>query len=550
MQKSINIIILIILSCSIYGQYTPHRPYEKITFKNVDPMYYTTFHDKDFRELGSDGYNCFGDINAVKPLLYNNLYFTIHFNVLATSSNFGNYYITCMDLNDGIVKWQKKVFLEDVPNMEIPRILKINKNYDLEIIGQKKITQFENTQEFYDLILFKRTYSIATGSLKSLEHRPFDDNAAYHMRFVLFEVPLIFEENENKFRVVEKIDIEGNVGYKSFTLDETGALSSGPDTIKYAYFDDFVNGVNIAPVGHDSLLMIEIGFDQMSEAFIALKYLSYDLELIEEIKIKSPVTDNLPYIKLVDISPDNSKYLIQIAQFENLEFPQDHTLAMVLDKHGNVIKQMRLKSGYGPIYDWYHDDSIFYRYGSHIGINKVPLSSQNAVIFSTSIGDFQNTIEKEFIINDSLRVAFISRLFRYKNKEIVVFNEIAYKLEDFNYIRDYPAFATSIMAFNKGDFLPENVLTSSIETELLSIKTESKSFPNPSLGQFSLNIQGMTGDADVRIFDIAGHNVYIRHSVSNGETNMDLSSLVSGTYYYKICQGNKEITQGQWIKIK
>ena len=83
-------------------------------------------------------------------------------------------------------------------------------------------------------------------------------------------------------------------------------------------------------------------------------------------------------------------------------------------------------------------------------------------------------------------------------------------------------------------------------SQLITIKT----YPNPSNGPLSLDIKGITGRADIRIFDTNGNNVYVQHGITEGVTNLDLSDLVSGTYIYKVYQKNKVLCTGQWAKVE
>lgn len=83
-------------------------------------------------------------------------------------------------------------------------------------------------------------------------------------------------------------------------------------------------------------------------------------------------------------------------------------------------------------------------------------------------------------------------------------------------------------------------------SQLITIKT----YPNPSNGPLSLDIKGITGKADIRIFDMSGNNVYVHHGITDGATTLDLSDLVSGTYIYKVYQKNKVLCTGQWVRVK
>ncbi len=83
------------------------------------------------------------------------------------------------------------------------------------------------------------------------------------------------------------------------------------------------------------------------------------------------------------------------------------------------------------------------------------------------------------------------------------------------------------------------------QEDLVSIKT----FPNPISKEVTLEINGITGEAEVRVFDMAGRNLYVQHGIMNGSNTVDLSGLSSGTYIYKLYQGRKEISSGQWVKM-
>jgi len=548
MTKNLYILIILLNTAFITAQYTPQRPFEKVTFENVTPVYHSTFYDADFTTLGSDGYNCFNDLNTAEPLIYENLLFSINFNGIASNSTFGNYYITCLNLDNGTIKWRKKVFLEDNPNMEIPRLLKVNENKQLEIIGQKQINPFVDRSEFGDLILFKRTYTIEDGAFISLNHRPFNDPNAYQMFYRFNDNNLFFEDENKELRVMEKFELDGKVGYKFISLDETGALRKEPDTIMYKYFDDFVNGHNILPVGSDSLVMMEIGFDDDDDAFIALRYLTYDLVQIDELRIKSPVVENLPYIKLVGISPDKTKLLLNVWQFPDEVFNEEHSLSLIVDKKGSFLNQVRTEISGGVNYEWYTDENVIHRYGSKLRITDRVNPTQNSIFFSANKNDFETEILKEYTIQDSTRFAGIFRLFRYRDLEIAFLSETSYIPSEFVYGLDFPALAISILAFKKGDFIPEGILSKTSNSDLKDLATI-KTYPNPSSGLLTLDIKGIIGKADIHIFDMRGHNVYMQRGITNGDSTMDLSRLSVGTYVYKIYQDSKEVGSGHWIKL-
>ncbi|MCZ2101365.1 MAG: T9SS type A sorting domain-containing protein [Chitinophagales bacterium] len=75
-----------------------------------------------------------------------------------------------------------------------------------------------------------------------------------------------------------------------------------------------------------------------------------------------------------------------------------------------------------------------------------------------------------------------------------------------------------------------------------------KSYPTISSGLMTIDIVGIVGNLDVRVFDMAGSNVFVRSNVISGVTTLDLSGLSTGSYIYKVYQGSKELHSGKWIK--
>ncbi|MCB9309276.1 MAG: T9SS type A sorting domain-containing protein [Lewinellaceae bacterium] len=76
-----------------------------------------------------------------------------------------------------------------------------------------------------------------------------------------------------------------------------------------------------------------------------------------------------------------------------------------------------------------------------------------------------------------------------------------------------------------------------------------KVFPNPTSGALNLQLSGLTANADIRIFDSNGRNVFVFPNAQNGENTLDITHLPSGTYIYKVYQGNKNLGSGKIVKV-
>ncbi|MBK9254795.1 MAG: T9SS type A sorting domain-containing protein [Saprospiraceae bacterium] len=74
-------------------------------------------------------------------------------------------------------------------------------------------------------------------------------------------------------------------------------------------------------------------------------------------------------------------------------------------------------------------------------------------------------------------------------------------------------------------------------------------YPNPVSDICTIHLTGYHDGCDIRLYDMNGRNVYDRHDARDGEYQIDMSSLSSGQYIYKIYQSDKEVSSGQIVKI-
>ncbi|MBK9254798.1 MAG: T9SS type A sorting domain-containing protein [Saprospiraceae bacterium] len=74
-------------------------------------------------------------------------------------------------------------------------------------------------------------------------------------------------------------------------------------------------------------------------------------------------------------------------------------------------------------------------------------------------------------------------------------------------------------------------------------------YPNPVSDICTIHLTGYHDGCDIRLYDMNGRNVYVRHDARDGEHQIDMSSLSSGQYIYKIYQSDKEVSSGQIVKI-
>lgn len=74
-------------------------------------------------------------------------------------------------------------------------------------------------------------------------------------------------------------------------------------------------------------------------------------------------------------------------------------------------------------------------------------------------------------------------------------------------------------------------------------------FPNPSSGDFKIDISGQSLDAKLLLFDIQGREVKRYTDLHTGTNTFIFDKLPQGTYIWKLLTQEKEIGDGKWVKL-
>ena len=73
--------------------------------------------------------------------------------------------------------------------------------------------------------------------------------------------------------------------------------------------------------------------------------------------------------------------------------------------------------------------------------------------------------------------------------------------------------------------------------------------PNPATDILKIDIRGIEDKTDLRLFDMAGRNVYVHSGLQQGENSIDISGLPAGTYIYKLYRGSREAGRGEVVRL-
>ncbi|MCB0659378.1 MAG: T9SS type A sorting domain-containing protein, partial [Saprospiraceae bacterium] len=85
--------------------------------------------------------------------------------------------------------------------------------------------------------------------------------------------------------------------------------------------------------------------------------------------------------------------------------------------------------------------------------------------------------------------------------------------------------------------------------EIVREQMQNTLFPNPTTGQFTLQIPDIKGNAFLQIYNVNGKSVSDEKTVLSGNNDFDITDLPSGTYIYKVYQGNKNLGSGKIVKV-
>ncbi len=81
-------------------------------------------------------------------------------------------------------------------------------------------------------------------------------------------------------------------------------------------------------------------------------------------------------------------------------------------------------------------------------------------------------------------------------------------------------------------------------------KWEITVFPNPSAGDFRIDIAGDTQDATLMLFDMQGRMMRLYEQLEQGQHTFDYSALPVGTYIWKLMHKGKALGEDRWVKVR
>ncbi|MBK8626388.1 MAG: T9SS type A sorting domain-containing protein [Saprospiraceae bacterium] len=540
----ISTLIVLVLTHVVHGQNLECLP---TTFDNFNFDWYHIPKDSTFPDTISTwslGETHFYH-NYSKQIEHNG-YLYIVYPTFIRYAEVEGYMIEKININSGSVEWQEHLDLRNNDKQEQPAYLRINKVGLLEVFSYRRIKPngatffpfgFTNG-ELDPCILSKRSYDLNTGHLVSAMHPTQNDpDVKIIYRPSLSGLADVMPINDSIFIYCKRSS--QNI-YLDYINIKSGLVEdSFSDTIKVDKpYNMAEQGLQVYQkmklITQDSIVLLKFvskgnSFDTLDHQAVIVFY-NGKLKKIKTFDIESYLGD---FRDLYLYGADKRYIYLSINRTKGT-MDKNFTEFLIFDYEGNLILNKVIKVD--DIHISFVQIAPLQEYGKFLVTGK--LGSNNSVAFFTI--DRNSTLLKRiemFISNDDLSL-IPTNLFSLSSGDLILNGASGY----FNNITFYSNCHYNLI---KLDLKKIGIITTlNDEGEYLT-----KSFPNPSSGPLTLNIRGITGKADVRIYDMLGRNVYVQDGITEGETTMDLSGLAAGTYIYKIYQGSKEIGSGQWVKM-
>jgi hypothetical protein len=537
MNQYLFFILVLLFSIDTHAQFEPMKPYERLEFLDPKPHWYHTFHNPEYRKLGSDGYNCFRTFYDIDPIIYDDKIYLILGHARGYTSDTYTYYLFCHDLATGESLWNTEVSIEKDTFLEIPLHFDISQDGHLIISGYKNTVLYNDEARLKNLIFYQREYDAQTGDLIALNHGDFSDEQVYKIEYFGLNSSPKMNIYGDTVHIVTSI-LEGNrPGYISIYLNTSGALIYEPDTILYKYNVRPPWGTrNLEVLNKDTLVFVEYNVDSTDLSY-RMRYVNGRFQPINEIIIMPPQEFNIHLLGLIGIDKKKRQFLFAISS----DFYQDeflpNALLFISDFDGNILSRVRVeRDDIGEHIEWSAEKGITSQLYFIDDEERVPFR------FAQLTDDFDYDVIKDIYVSNKLRGGAIAYHIALDTQEIVLFNEYSYFYSENweQYLFDNDASAISIASFSKGDFLAD-IISKSKEEE--TEEAEVSLFPNPA--QSYLNIHTTMPFENLEIMNSVGQSL----KAYDNKYEIDISDLSPGIYFLKLNRKNKRSIVKKVVKL-
>ena len=88
------------------------------------------------------------------------------------------------------------------------------------------------------------------------------------------------------------------------------------------------------------------------------------------------------------------------------------------------------------------------------------------------------------------------------------------------------------------------------EEQAKKLKYDIPVYPNPAHNELTINLNGLTGNFELKIIDLAGKTILTKRICSGSEVHLNISSIPTGFYLIKLQDKRTEIIYNKKVIIQ
>ncbi len=535
-------------------EWLPTRPYEKIVFDSLSPVWYKTFYDpKGIGGDTCDGYNFVEFIHHIEPIIVGDFIYVAVGTRNTKDLNTGAL-IEKRRLSDGELVWQSSITYPEVGRQEVPRFMRINDSNQLEVFYLKRNKPFNLADPFYigksgvsyDMSLTLRKFDLHTGEVLT-----YLNGSNGLMNDIVFSYKTgeslgvsNFYQSDNLIVYTSQFSQNGNVRYITHFNSESGKHIAS-DTF---FISGIQRGNNFSQISKDSSIIIEEVYNKPT----LLHLFDGNFQLIKTIE-----TEPLDYPREIKLIRANSQGVL-LECLEKRELLQLTYQLVLMDFNGKIRNKISFvnENTYHRIYevlDWSIDGEVLLMAKKYVLDSlENPLPNYNfdvsqAIDFWYTKGNEGLTRIKRYKSTDNRRYAlpWIQESIKLDNGDFIVFllesaiDTISLKSGGFE--NDFDARASSIMRIT-----PQQAglsVTNIDETTASGLLF--KVFPNPVKDKLHIVASNSIIDFII-IKDVFGRLCY--HELISDKFDLEyqkeisMKEMTAGIYFITLSTGSRTQT--------
>lgn len=528
----------------------PKKPYTKLTYPELNIIWYEVNYDSTMISDTSDAYNSFSLTPGVQEIIDDNFLYS-SFYLYGKFEAFTGTYITKRDLRTGKMIWKIRYGFPLDPRQEIVRLMYINKDGNLETINQVKREPYLTNQwksSYTTFVHSKRIFDLETGEQIFHDIPVYNDSNYFFTKIESFSTSSSFFREKDSIRYFALIKdprpdtflfhMYGSLINYNSKKNEVVTNQLSPVKHGFSNMLDY-NLTNPTRLNDNEFLFIEY-IDENPEDGIMLRFTDKEMNVVEEAASSEDMGYATGLVQLHMVSEDQQRFLFFNSVPSADPLAQQNQLdILILDRNAKLMRKVELSHKYArslEILEWNDDNSMIVIgnrvYGSsatgdfRVGLDVIYIDSEGKV-----------SIVKTYYATDPLKNFTVAKkLIKQADKYLLKFAESSFYENSFGTkSNDYNAKAVSYMLVDAASFKINTSTNENISELDVSL------YPNPSRDYISLDfIESFSGSYS--IYDINGRLMLNAQIHNKTRLMIDISCLNTSTYYINLIPADSSQT--------